>query len=236
MDATEVYVLEDSSDDEPYTKSDKVQGVGQASVDGTAMMTTSDGDNTPGSQQRKESGKDAAQEITVQPGRTTPEKNLSILGADTETTNEESTPLIPPNKIRYSLRDYVKNATKNTKFAYEETLKNWPNPGLRLVGQEPIGFPLSQHGIDAIRSASTTSANDDEGSQQNLWIVPAAQWTTNNPEWERYLRVLMGRFTKEVEATYYDAVVKADLVLYGPGARVQSRLVHPVDNVKLLIS
>ncbi|KAF7550483.1 hypothetical protein G7046_g8002 [Stylonectria norvegica] len=144
-----------------------------------------------------------------------------------------------------------------------KTYPAFSNPGLAIEGSSPIALPLTEHGINKIKSACTQAppAVDTpirygdratwlqpgqppvEPAVRNTWELDHTQFQLVNPQWQNFLTEVVENTAEELDLRRLFAerpkpfIVKLQkLLLYGPGASSKRTYELPGDkSVSLVI-
>jgi hypothetical protein len=111
-------------------------------------------------------------------------------------------------------------------FASFGTLEDFIDPQVYVDGQ-PISLPLSEDDAQRIIKASHR-APFGKGSEtivdlsvRNTWEINRGNFQLRNPEWQSYMRDMLGRVTEELGISHGPDSVRAELykmLLYEKGA------------------
>tara|TARA_R110002060_G_scaffold32964_3_gene43674 strand:+ start:649 stop:966 length:318 start_codon:yes stop_codon:yes gene_type:complete len=103
-------------------------------------------------------------------------------------------------------------------------MKIAPNPELYLKGYGMIRFPLPLADILRIKLASSQSVPVKTNlTDQIVWRIAASGWKAKNPDWKSFVGSTFAKCRTEVEMKGFERLVRATLILYGPGTMIDSK-------------
>ena len=93
-----------------------------------------------------------------------------------------------------------------------------------LKGYGMIRFPLPLADILRIKLASSQSVPVKTNlTDQIVWRIAASGWKAKNPDWKSFVGSTFAKCRTEVEMKGFERLVRATLILYGPGTMIDSK-------------
>ena len=105
-----------------------------------------------------------------------------------------------------------------------------PNPHLFIHGLGSIGFPLSEHYINKIKTANVQQVTIEEETQNSslppsrkVWEIPGNLWTACNPSWNDNLNDILSIVNQELSINDKRGFLskQSSMVLYEAGSMIE---------------
>lgn len=212
-----VWVLEDSSDDELESKKPQASN---PSIPAGPIFSVADGEILPVLPPRGGPKKQQPADVQKMGNNCLAASEESAIEQAVREEKGDQSKSIPPREIKKCLLHHFQKAARNFNIAYHDGLKNAPNPGLHLLEHGMIGFPLSEADINKIKDASGGDASIS--TTRNTWKIESSRWETKNPKWQTYFQTALSAVIAELGMKEYHQASKSELILYWPGATMQS--------------